>query len=679
MLKKMKIGTKLGLFISIALTATSLSIYLAGRYWYKESLNTMVMEKVRHSEQAFQGLEGQDIKLMSSTLEAVLTAEGLKNVYLTGDRERLYEYGQPFFNKLKERYGITHFYFHKPDGTNFVRLHDRKIYGDRIDRFTFKKAQSSGQFAGGMELGKTAFALRVVAPYYDNGKPIGYVELGQEIDHFLKLLKGNSNDEYMLIADKEFLNKEDWASVRKEAGLPDNWGELEKHLWVSRPAANPVAKDCFTEETLEEVEKGATLIKGFTGEKNGFACGGFPITDAGGRHVGAILSLIDISGQIAIAKKADKILLTASAAILVVVFALLYYFIRRSISGPVEELALDARKIADGDLTARVEIKSGDEIGILADTMNDMASRLAITHASLESAVETRTEQLREANKELTALNEELQATNEELQASYSQLEVTTSDLEEAHQELSTANEELKSVDKLKTEFLQTVSHEFRSPLTPVLGYLELMKEGEIGELNAKQKEVVEEMYVCSKNMQLLIDELLEAASIHAGKLYIEFEEVDICRVLKDSVNRIRRYADANKTELDVRTPYCPLFVEGDRRKLSEIFTHIVRNAVKFNHEGGKVLVKAEAAERGVEVEITDTGIGMPEERLEMIFEAFRQVESSSTRHYEGIGIGLYLVRKLIEAHGGKIEVKSEVGMGTTFTIFIPRKRSMMT
>lgn len=668
----MKVGTKLTLIITAAMLLISLSFYAMQRYSRDRLLESITLKRVQQAEYTVRNLEEQDTRMLAAVLDVVLKDQGFKELFLSGDRERLYSYGRPLFEELKGKYGITHFYFHLPNGINFLRLHEKEIYGDKIERVTFKRAQSSKQFTSGIELGKTAFALRVVAPYYDRGELIGYVELGQEIDHFLKTLKGNTNDEFVTAAEKEYLNREDWISVRRVAGLPDNWDELGEHVWFNWTTLSPLTEGCFTEGNIARVEKGESLFKDFQGRKKGFACGGFPLNDVEGRPVGAVLTMIDIRDQIAMARKSDLNIVIVFSLLFILGTVLLSLSIKGMITSPIERLAEAAKVIADGDMSHRMEVGTGDEIGKLAGIMNDMAARLQIAHSSLESQVEIRTEELRGAN-------EELILANEELQSACSQSEILTAELEESSESLSRANDDLKGMDRLKTEFLQTISHELRSPLTPVLGYLEMLRDGDAGELDPKQKEIVEEMHVCGKNMQLLVDELVEAASIQAGKLYLEFEEVDICQVLRGSINGIRKYADTNRTELEVRIPYCPMPVEGDRRRLMEIFTHIIRNAVKFNHEGGKVLVTASATDKGTEVAVSDTGIGIPKERLERIFETFYQAESSPTKRYEGVGLGLYLVKRLVDVHNGKITVKSEVGVGTTFSVFIPRKRSMGT
>ncbi len=330
---------------------------------------------------------------------------------------------------------------------------------------------------------------------------------------------------------------------------------------------------------------------------------------------------------------------------------------------PIKVLHRAAGAIAGGDFENPIYIKTGDEVEALANAMNDMAARLQIAHSSLESQVEIRTEELQATNKEMVVANEELQA-------AYSQLATITTELEKA-------NKESNELDKLKIEFLQSISHELRSPLTPILGYLEMMKDGDIGELTPKQKEVVEEIYLCGKNMQMIVDELLEVATIQAGKLSLEFDDVDLQAVLLQAVKGIRKYADDQHIQVETRFPPDPLWIVGDKHSLAEIFTHLVRNAVKFNREKGKVKVEVKVKDNGFEIAVTDTGIGIPNDRLDRIYDAFYQVDSSSSRSYEGVGLGLYLVKRLVDIHNGAIEVQSKEGSGTTLTVFIPQNRQV--
>jgi len=297
-----------------------------------------------------------------------------------------------------------------------------------------------------------------------------------------------------------------------------------------------------------------------------------------------------------------------------------------------------------------------------------MAKQLHTLYSGLERQVEKRTEELQAANEELTV-------SNEDLQASYAELEATSAELEEANKRLAEVNEELKGIDRLKTDFLQTISHELRSPLSPILGYLDLLKEGKAGELSPKQKNMVEEMQASGRNMLMLVDELLEVISIEAGNLLLDFEDLDLHLILEQCIKDIGRYADEKKIEMVTRIPSGPLWLMGDVRRLTDIFTHLLQNAVKFNRQGGKIAVEALNRDNGVEVIVSDTGIGIPKEKLAQVFGLFYQVDSSSTRYHEGIGLGLYLVKRLVDLHSGTITVESEEGVGTRVSIFIPKNR----
>jgi methyl-accepting chemotaxis protein len=201
------------------------------------------------------------------------------------------------------------------------------------------------------------------------------VELGEEIGHFLSILKGETGDEFSIVADKEFLNKDDWSSARQVAGLRNNWDDLEKHLVISSTAELKPASKCFTDDNFEKVEKGKTLFGQIQAKEKTFICGGFGFNDAKGQHVGAVLSAIDLSAELTLIKKANTDI-AFSAKILFIIVLLLSLAISRFISGPIKNLTQITKIIAKGDLSKRVKVESKNEIGEMADSFNKMLENL---------------------------------------------------------------------------------------------------------------------------------------------------------------------------------------------------------------------------------------------------------------------------------------------------------------
>lgn len=254
------------------------------------------------------------------------------------DRSNLYDYVSPLFQRLKIRYGITHWYFISPDGKTFLRAHNKDIFDDQIERSTFQKARDTQKIATGIELGKTAYALLVVMPYYDQGKVIGYMELGEEIDHFLKILKGETDNDFSIIADKEFLNHNDWTSVRKVAGLSDNWDDLPDHLIIAgTPVENKVSQECFTEKNLKRVETDKTILQSVETENKTFGCAGFEVVDPCGKHSGAVLSAINVTPHILALKKATQEAAILSAVLFIIV-SLLSILMSRLLVEPIKNM-----------------------------------------------------------------------------------------------------------------------------------------------------------------------------------------------------------------------------------------------------------------------------------------------------------------------------------------------------
>lgn len=283
---------------------------------------------VQHISLIFDGLEEADIMMLSSALEVIIQDPLIKEIYLEKDREKLYGYAHPLFEELKTKYGITHWYFILPDGHTFLRMHNKDVFGDEITRFTFYKARDTGKVGSGIELGKTAYALRVVMPYYNNGELIGYVELGQEIDHFLRILKEETENEFILVADKEFLDREKWASVRKIAGLRDNWDDLEKYIVISHIHEKETVMKCFTDENIEEGKRGRALFQEIKEKDNVYRCAGIPLTDAGDRHSGMLMSLINIDSYNSFARSSNLTILGFLVLIFILIILVSYFVFR---------------------------------------------------------------------------------------------------------------------------------------------------------------------------------------------------------------------------------------------------------------------------------------------------------------------------------------------------------------
>jgi signal transduction histidine kinase len=258
---------------------------------------------------------------------------------------------------------------------------------------------------------------------------------------------------------------------------------------------------------------------------------------------------------------------------------------------------------------------------------------------------------LREYADELSKVNEELSKTNEEL---------------------SQANEELKSLDRMKDDFLSNVSHEFKTPLTSIQGYSQLISDGTLGEVNEQQQKAVETVLRNSERLRRLVDSLLYLSRAQSGKLNYSFEKLDIKDILEHAVQDLALQAASKNIELITDIPSDIPQLDLDRDKMMDVFVNLIDNAVKFTPDGGKVTVSAHVSEGSMYLDVEDTGIGIPENKIPMLFQRFYQVDSSVKRRYGGTGLGLYICKKIVEDHKGDIYVNSEEGKGTTVHVRLP-------
>ena len=240
--------------------------------------------------------------------------------------------------------------------------------------------------------------------------------------------------------------------------------------------------------------------------------------------------------------------------------------------------------------------------------------------------------------------------------------------VEERTAELQKALERVSELSQLKSNFIANISHELRTPLTHIKGYIELLISESLGAIAEEQRHALQVIHQSTGKLETLIEDLIMVSLASRGELSIKLENVDIRRLsnlaIKSATSKARDRGLNLHALIDENVP----FVQADAQKIVWVLSQLIDNGIKFTSSGGSVVVSVKReGENLVVVSVTDTGIGIPSNLLNDIFEPFHQLDGSSTRHYGGTGLGLSLVRQIIEAHGSMIEVQSTEGRGSTF------------
>ena len=290
------------------------------------------------------------------------------------------------------------------------------------------------------------------------------------------------------------------------------------------------------------------------------------------------------------------------------------------------------------------EIAKGNSI-LLGQALIDLK---LLERADLDQAVTEQIIQLRSA----------LQAANRTLERR----------VEERTAELQKALERVSELSQLKANFVSNISHELRTPLTHIKGYIELLVTESLGSITDEQRHALQVSQQSTGRLEALIEDLILFSLASRGELSIMHENVDLRRLVNLSIKAYASRAEERGVSLNVIVDENVPPVQADPQKIAWVLNQLLDNGIKFTPSGGRVVVNVKReGENLVIVSVTDTGIGIPSNRLKDIFEPFHQLDGSSTRRYGGTGLGLSLVRQIVEAHGSMIEVQSIEGRGSTF------------
>jgi signal transduction histidine kinase len=282
-------------------------------------------------------------------------------------------------------------------------------------------------------------------------------------------------------------------------------------------------------------------------------------------------------------------------------------------------------------MNSRLELKTGDEIEVLAEEFNRMTDNLREAYSGMEKKVQLRTH------------------------------------------ELALANERLKELDRMKSDFVSNVSHELRTPLTAIKGAVDLMLRRVTGPLTEKQVHYLTRVKSNTQHLTGLINDLLDLSKIESGRIEVRSSPVSLSNLVHEVVDALRPLAAEKVIELQSAVPRKSILVLADRDKINQVLMNLIGNALKFTPVQGRVTVSTSTnGDENVQVSVSDTGPGVPPDETNKIFAKFYQVAELNGTNPKGTGLGLAIAKALVELHGGQIWVESEPSRGSTFCFTLP-------
>jgi signal transduction histidine kinase/ActR/RegA family two-component response regulator len=578
-----------------------------------------LLDRVVHSQLA------RSVETLSSLSDLIMRDRALEAVFRAGDREALYERSRPIFESIGRKDQVTHFYYHRLDGTVLLRVHHPEEHDDRITRFTLEEARRTGKPAAGNEQGPFGnCTLRVVTPWYSSGAVIGYLELGIEFEDLMLFAHELLDAKVIVAVEKSLLDRGKWESTQQRAQRKVSWDEFPSVVVLSRTGEIPDSVIAYLKQS------GAPKTKQFfqvDWRERVYQTVALPFTDVRGRELGQILVLLDITALTRRALSASVWAVSAGAALGGVL--LTFFFV----------------------LIGRVERDIAERASKLAEAERGLA---------LEQAERQRSEHERDLQKERIAALEARSRMAKELEA---------------------AKDAAETANRAKTIFLANMSHELRSPLNSIVGFARSMARDH--ELTSGAHNDLRVILQNSEHLRTLINQVLDWSKIEARRFTLTEAAFDIHGLLDELEDMFRVMAGEKGLRLVVaRKPSVPGRGVTDPVRLRQVLVNLVSNAIKFTNRGSvtlhaEALPVAGAADAAYHLRFTveDTGPGIESEELAGLFGPFVQARAGRQAK-EGTGLGLAISKSLVELMGGRLEIESRVGIGTTIRFHVPARKA---
>jgi signal transduction histidine kinase/CheY-like chemotaxis protein len=617
--KKEKIMLPLMVPVGLALLVL-LGSSITGVQWLgNHSISYDTNARLNGAERMLRWQLRHDGYLMHSIAELLIQDTALIQAWQSNDRTALLGRAEELLASLRERYQVEDLTFYRPDLTCYLRVQDPTRFGDKSKDFTLSHAAVKKEPTDSVNLDENGdLILKAIDPWQKGSEVLGYIELGRSMNHVAPELKKTLNAEILFTINKANLNRQQWEKTAQLRQRASDWNQFE-HFVIADSTINTIPKE-LADKIRYTPPAYSTGVFDLKYEGHSYRGGYLLLQDDHKQYLGDLIVLLDISEIRGSQTRMSAILIVLSSAVAATLFLLFYLHVRR------------------------IE--------------TSLAKRRNATESEIEEREKTEKELVLAKNRAEQA-QEEIRQVNRQLKHSVDRA--------------NRLAEQAIVADVAKGQFLANMSHEIRTPMNAIIGFSDILKEGN---LTQEQKMHVDIIRESGKTLLQVINDILDFSKIEAGKMDIEHIKCSLKKLLTNLELMMSPAAKAKNLEFKVNYGrHLPAEIKTDPVRLQQCLINLCNNAIKFTEKGHvNVNVSLEIVEQQpmIRFDVEDTGIGIPFEKQQIIFDAFSQADDTHSRKYGGTGLGLSIAKKMIELLGGKISVRSSAGTGSTFSLLLP-------